>query len=59
MPIGSNFQKPYPPEFPREAALYRSSDRSLSEIASDLGVSSDSLRICVGQSAIDGARRRG
>jgi hypothetical protein len=34
MPRGSNFQKPYPPEFRREAvALFRSSGRSLREIA--------------------------
>jgi transposase-like protein len=37
MPRGSNFKKPYPPEFRREAVeLYRSSGRSLREIASDL-----------------------
>lgn len=45
MPRGSNFQRPYPPEFRREAvALYRSSGRSLKEIAHDLGVSSESPR---------------
>ena len=54
MPRGSNHQKPYPPEFRREAvALYRSSGRSLREIAHDLGVSSESLRLWVKQSAID------
>jgi transposase-like protein len=43
MPRGANFQKPYPLEFRREAvALYRSSGRSLREIAHDLGISSES-----------------
>jgi transposase len=60
MPRGSNFQKPYPPEFRREAvALFRSSGRSLREIAGDLGVSSESLRIWVKQSAIDAGEREG
>ena len=60
MPRGSNFQKPYPPEFRREAvALYRSSGRSLKEIAHDLGVSSESLRIWVKQSAIDVGEAKG
>jgi transposase InsO family protein len=36
MPRGSNYQKPYPPEFRREAVeLYRASGRSLKEIAND------------------------
>ena len=60
MPRGSNHQKPYPPEFRREAvALYRSSGRSLKEIAHDLGVSSESLRIWVKQSAIDAGKQPG
>ena len=60
MPRGSNFQKPYPPEFRREAvALYRSSGRSLKEIAHDLGVSSESLRIWVKQAAVDAGRQPG
>ncbi len=60
MPRGSNFQKPYPPEFRREAVvLYRSSGRSLQEIAQDLGVSSESLRLWVKQSAIDAGEARG
>lgn len=60
MPRGSNFQKPYPPEFRCEAvALYRSSRRPLREIAHDLGVSSESLRIWVKQSAIDAGEAKG
>ncbi len=54
MPRGSNFQRPYPPEFRREAvALYRRSGRSLREIAHDLGVSSESLRLWLKQAAVD------
>jgi transposase len=54
MPRGSNYQKPYPLEFRREAVeLYRRSGRSLREIATDLGVSSESLRLWVKQAGID------
>jgi transposase len=54
MPRGSNFQKPYPPEFRREAvALYRRSNRPLREIAHDLGGSTESLRRWVKQAAVD------
>lgn len=60
MPRGSNFQKPYPPEFRREAvALSRSSDRPLREIAHDLGVSYESLRKWVRQAAVDAGERPG
>jgi len=47
MPRGSNHQRPYAGEFRREAVqLYRRSGRPLKEIADDLGVSSESLRVC-------------
>jgi transposase len=60
MPRGSNFQRPYPPEFRREAvALYRGSGRSIREIASDLGVSSESLRLWVKQAAVDAGEAKG
>src|SRR6266545_974245 len=60
MPRGSNFQKPYPPEFRREAvALYRRSGRPLTEIASDLGVSTETLRIWTPQAAVDAGERAG
>ncbi len=58
MPRGSNFQKPYPPEFRREAvALYRRAGRPLREIASDLGVSGETLRIWTRQSQVDTGER--
>ena len=60
MPRGSNFKRPYPSEFRREAVeLYRRSGRSLAEIARDLGVSSESLRLWVGQAGIDAGTREG
>ena len=60
MPRGSNFQRPYPPDFRREAVeLYRRSSRSLREIASGLGVSMESLRLWVGQAGVDAGQREG
>src|SRR6266704_2688627 len=60
MPRGSNFQKPYPPEFRREAVeLFRRSGRPLAEIAHDLGVSAETLRIWVKQAGIDAGQRDG
>ena len=39
-------RKPYPPEFRREAVeLYRRSGRSMEEIARDLGISRETLRL--------------
>ena len=60
MPTGSNHQKPYPPEFRREAVeLARTSGRPLSELARGLGVSHETLRGWVKQAEIDAGRREG
>lgn len=60
MPTGSNHQKPYPPEFRREAVeLARTSGRPVSEIASGLGVSRETLRLWIKQAEIDAGRREG
>jgi len=60
MPRGSNHQRPYPPEFRREAVeLYRRAGKSLNEIAADLGVSSESLRVWAKQADVDVGRREG
>jgi transposase len=60
MPRGSNFKRPYPPEFRREAVgLYRGSGRSLSEVAGDLGISTETLRVWVAQAEVDAGTRQG
>jgi transposase len=60
MPKGSNHHRPYPLEFRREAvALYRRADRPLKEIAEDLGVSTETLRIWTRQAAVDAGRQEG
>jgi transposase len=60
MPRGSNFKRPYPPEFRAEAVeLYRRAARPLSEVARDLGVATESLRVWVRQAGIDAGVRDG
>jgi transposase len=50
----------YPPEFRAEAvALYRSSGRSMREIAQDLGISNESLGRWIHQADIDEDAGRG
>jgi transposase len=50
----------YPPEFRAEAVeLYRSSDKSIRDIAAELGVSSESLRRWIAQQEIDTGKRKG
>jgi transposase len=55
------FQKPYPPEFRREAlALARRSDRPYQQIAGELGISTETMRKWLRQDEIDrGVRDEG
>ena len=60
MPRGSNFQKPYTPEFRREAVeLYRRAGKPLREIAVDLGVSTETLRMWVQRAGVDEGKQPG
>jgi len=60
MPRGSNFKKPYPSEFRREAVgLYHSSGRSLNEVAGDLGISTETLRVWAAQAQVEAGKREG
>ena len=60
MPRGSNFQKPYSPEFRHDAVeLYRRSGKPLRTIAVDLGVSTETLRIWVRRAETDAGERPG
>jgi transposase-like protein len=60
MPRGANFKKPYAPEFRREAVeLYRRAGKPLRELAVDLGVSTETLRMWVRQADVDAGRREG
>lgn len=50
----------YPPEFRAEAVrLYRDTDKTLRQVASDLGISVESIRKWVHQAEIDGGKRDG
>jgi transposase-like protein len=60
MPRKPKYRKPYPPEFRREAvALYARTEKTLGEIAADLGVSRESLRLWVQQAQIERGERDG
>ena len=60
MPRGSNHRRPYPPEFRREAVqLVKSSQRPVAEVADELGVSHETLRIWTRQSDVDVGKREG
>jgi len=51
--------KGYPPEFRAEAvALVRAGERSVLQVAKDLGISYESLRKWLKQSDLDGGQRR-
>jgi transposase len=51
---------PYPPEFRSEAVkLARSSEKPLSELARDFGVSTETLRNWLRQQQIDTGKRKG
>lgn len=52
------FQRPYPPEFRREAVrLVRATGRSYREVAEELGVSGESLRHWMKQEQLDRGER--
>jgi transposase len=52
------FQRPYPPEFRREAVrLLETSGRSIPQVAAELGVSGESLRNWLKQAQLDRGER--
>jgi len=52
------YQRPYPPEFRREAvSLLKASGRSIKQVAGELGVSTESLRVWVRQDQLDDGER--
>jgi len=52
------YQRPYPPEFRREAvSLVKVSGRSVREVAGELGVSYESLRLWLRQDQLDRGER--
>jgi transposase len=56
----AGYHGPYPEEFRREAvALARSSDKSVPQIAKDLGISDQALRDWLRQADIDQGKRDG
>lgn len=56
----AGYHGPYPEEFRREAVeLVRNSDKSVPEVAKDLGVSDQALRDWIRQTDIDEGRRDG
>ncbi len=51
---------PYTPEFRREAVqLVQSTDRSIAQVALDLGISNQTLRNWIKQADVDAGRREG
>jgi transposase len=51
---------PYPPEFRREAVqLAQSTERSIAQVARDLGVADQTLRNWIKQADVDAGRREG
>lgn len=53
-------KSPYPPEFRREAVqLARTSERSIAQVARDLGISNQTLRNWIKQADVDAGKREG